>query len=56
MSLSSGSSERGAVAQRRAQRVLNVKVGDRPVQRSRSQRLTWHPRTPDSRKRAQAEM
>jgi hypothetical protein len=41
MSLSSGSYESDGVAARRAQRVLNEKVGDRlPERRSWSQRLT----------------
>jgi hypothetical protein len=55
MSLSPGSYESDAVAERRAQRVLNEKVGDRLVERSWSQRLKWHPRTFGSRKRARAE-
>ena len=55
MSPSSGSYESDGVAERRAQRVLNEKVGDRLVQRSWSQRLKWHPRTSGRRKRARAE-
>jgi hypothetical protein len=56
MSPSSGSYGSDGVAERRAQRVLNEKVGDRLVQRSWSQRLKWHPRTFGSRKRARAEV
>jgi hypothetical protein len=55
MSPSSGSYESDGVAQRRAQRVLNEKVGDRLAQRSWSQRLKWHPRTIGSRMRARAD-
>jgi hypothetical protein len=56
MSLSSGSNESDGVAERRAQRVLNEKVGDRlPERRSWSQRLKWHPRTVGSRRRERAE-
>jgi hypothetical protein len=56
MSLSSGSYESDGVAERRAQRVLNEKVGDRlPERRSWSQRLKWHPRTVGSRRRERAE-
>jgi hypothetical protein len=54
MSPSSGSYESDGVAQRREQRVLNEKVGDRLLRRSWSQRLKWHPRTFGSRKRARA--
>ena len=55
MSPSSGSYERDAVAERRAQRLLNEKVGDRLLQRSWWQRRKWNPRTFGSRKRARAE-
>jgi hypothetical protein len=56
MSPSSGSYESDDAAERRTQRVLNGKVGDRlVVQRSWSQRLKWHARTFGSRKRARAE-
>jgi hypothetical protein len=56
MSPSSGSYESAGVAQRRAQRVLNEKVGDRLVQRSWLQRRKWHLWTFGSRKRARAEL
>jgi hypothetical protein len=56
MSPSSGSYESDGVAERRAQRVLNEKVGDRLVHRSWSQRRKWFPRTFGSRKRARAEV
>jgi hypothetical protein len=55
MSPSSGSYESDGVAERRVERVLNEKVGDRLPERRRSQRLKWHPRTFGSRKRAGAE-
>jgi hypothetical protein len=55
MSPSERSYESDGAAQRREQRVLNEKVGDRLVQRSWSQRLKWHPRTFGGRKRARAE-
>jgi hypothetical protein len=55
MSASSGSYESDGVAERRAQRELNEKVGDRLVQRSWWQRRKWHPRTFGGRKRARAE-
>jgi hypothetical protein len=52
---SSRSYESDGVAERRAQRVLNEKVGDRLVQRNWSQRLKWHPRAFGGRKRARTE-
>jgi hypothetical protein len=56
MSLSSGSYGSDGIAERRAQRVLNEKVGDRlPERRGWSQRLKWHPRTFGSRRRDRAE-
>jgi hypothetical protein len=56
MSPSSGSYESDAVAERRAQRELNEKVGDRLLRRSWSQRRKWHLRTfrNSSRPRAEA--
>jgi hypothetical protein len=44
MSPSSGSYESDGVAERRAQRLLNEKVGDRLLERSWWQRRKWHPR------------
>jgi hypothetical protein len=54
MSPSSGPYESDGVAQRRAQRVLNEKVGDRLVQRSWLQRRKWHLWSFGVRKRARA--
>ena len=54
MSPSSGSYESDGVAERRAQRVLNEKVGDRLLPRRKS-RLTWITRPFASRRRARAE-
>jgi hypothetical protein len=48
----SGSYESDGVAERRAQRVLNEKVGDRlPERRRWAQGLKWRPRTVESRRR-----
>ena len=48
----SGSYESDGVAERRAQRVLKEKVGDRRSgRRGWSQGLKWHPRTVGSRRR-----
>lgn len=44
MSPSSGSYESDAVAERRVQRVLNEKVGDRLPERSWLQRRKWYSR------------
>lgn len=44
MSPSSGSYESDAVAERRVQRVLNEKVGDRLLERNWWQRRKWHSR------------
>jgi hypothetical protein len=44
MSPSTGSYGSDAVAERRAQRVLNEKVGDRLPERSWSQRRKWYSR------------
>lgn len=56
MSPSSGSYASDGLAERRAQRVLNEKVGDRlPERRSWLQRQKWHLWTFGSRKRAPAE-
>ena len=55
MSPTSGSYESDGVAERRAQRLLNEKVGDRLVQRSWWQRRKWHLRTSGSRERARAD-
>jgi hypothetical protein len=55
MSPSSGSYESDAVAERREQRELNEKVGDRLLRRSWFQRLAWQPRPFGSRRRARAE-
>jgi hypothetical protein len=52
MSPSSGSYESDGVAQRRAQRELNEKVGDRLMRRSWSQRQKWYPRILGTRRRA----
>jgi hypothetical protein len=41
MSSRSGSYESAGVAERRAQRALNEKVGDRLLARPRSQRMKW---------------
>jgi hypothetical protein len=55
MSPSSGSYESDGVAERRTQRELNEKVGDRLLQRSRWQRRKWLIGTFGSRRRARAE-
>jgi hypothetical protein len=55
MSPTSGTYESDGVAERRAQRVLNEKVGDRLVERSWSQRLKWQRWTFGSRRRAREE-
>jgi hypothetical protein len=56
MSLSSGSFGSNAVEERRAQRVLNEKVGDRLLpRRSLSQRLRGRLRTVGSRRSERAE-
>src|SRR6186997_2998444 len=55
MNPSTGSYEHDGAAQRRAQRVLNEKVGDRLEQRSWLQRRRWRRATEDSPKKAPAE-
>jgi hypothetical protein len=55
MSPSLGPYESDGVAERRVQRELNEKVGDRLVERSWSQRLKWQPWTFGSRRRAREE-
>ncbi len=50
MSPSSGSYESDGVAERRAQRVLNEKVGERLLPRRKWYRVKWHPRTVEGRK------
>jgi hypothetical protein len=45
MSPGSGTYESDGVAERRAQRELNEKVGDRLLRRSWAQRRKWYPRT-----------
>jgi hypothetical protein len=55
MSPNTGSYEAVAVAERRAQRVLNEKVGDRLEERSWLQRRRWRRWTDGSPKKAPAE-
>ena len=55
MSPSSGSYESDAVAERRGQRDLNEKVGDRLLERSWWQRPKWHSRTFKNSNRLQVE-
>jgi hypothetical protein len=55
MSPRSGSYESDGVAERRAQRELNEKVGDRLLPRRRSQRLRWLTRSFGSRRRVGVE-
>lgn len=55
MSPSSGSYESAADAERRTQRVLNEKVGDRLLQRSWWQRRKWHSRIPGNSSRPRVE-
>jgi hypothetical protein len=51
----SGSFGSDGIAERRAQRVLNEKVGDRLLPRRTSQRLKWLTRSLGSRGRERAE-
>jgi hypothetical protein len=55
MSPRSGSYESDGVAERRAQRELNEKVGDRLLPRRRSQRLKWLTGSFGSRRRERVE-
>jgi hypothetical protein len=55
MSPGSAPYESDGVAERRAQRELNEKVGDRLLPRPRSQRLKWLTRSFGTRRRERAE-